>query len=104
MERIYSKENNTSENPFPRQEISLISQISRPREVRRSGQVTTFCCLSSFLVKLSSCHVTYENCSKSSGCFQSGLRWVDGFKKFQPYWVKELSLYNRIEAFFDNFH
>ena len=35
-EKHYSKGNNTSENPIPRQETS------RPCEVRRSGQVTTF--------------------------------------------------------------
>ena len=34
-------------------------QTSRPCEVPRSGQVTTF-------VELSSCRVTYENCYKSS--------------------------------------
>ena len=38
------------------------------------------CCLCSFLIELSRYHVTYKNCSKSSGFFQSGLRWVDGFK------------------------
>ena len=37
-EKHYSKGNNTSENPIPRQEI----QTSRPCEVRRSGQATTF--------------------------------------------------------------
>ena len=29
---------------------------------------------------------------------------MDGFKKFPRYWVKELLLYNRMEAFFENFH
>ena len=29
---------------------------------------------------------------------------MDGFKKFQRFWVKELLLYNRMEAFFENFH
>ena len=28
---------------------------------------------------------------------------MDGFQKFQRYWVKELLLYNRMEAFFENF-
>ena len=37
-EKHYSKGNNTSENPIPRQEIS--NQLTC--EVRRSGQVTTF--------------------------------------------------------------
>ena len=34
------------------------------------------------------------------GLFQSSLRCVDGFQKFQRFRVKELLLYNRIEAFF----
>ena len=29
---------------------------------------------------------------------------MDGFKKFQRFRGKELLLYNRIEAFFENFH
>ena len=37
-EKHYSKENNTSEKPIPRRKI----QISRPCEVRRSGQAITF--------------------------------------------------------------
>ena len=44
-------------------------QASRPFEVRRSGQVRSghnICCLCSFLLELSNCHVTYENCYKSS--------------------------------------
>ena len=44
----------------------------------RSGQVRSghnICCLCSFLVELSSCRVTYENCYKSSVFFfKSGLR------------------------------
>ena len=38
------------------------------------------------------------------GFFQSSLRWVDGFKKFQRYWVIKNLLYNRIEAFFKKFY
>ena len=42
-------------------------QTSRPYEVRRSGQVTTFVVCAVFsLHELSSCRVTYENCYKSS--------------------------------------
>ena len=54
-------------------------QISRPCEVRRSGQVTTFIyCLCSFLLELSSCRVTYENCYKSSAFFnQVWDEWMD---------------------------
>ena len=29
---------------------------------------------------------------------------MDGFKKFQQYWVQELIFHNRMEAFFENFH
>ena len=50
-------------------------QTSRPCEVRsqvRSGH--KICCFCSFLLELSSCHVTYENYYKSSGFFQSSLR------------------------------
>ena len=39
-EKHYSKGNNTSENPIPRQEIS--KQVDHACEVQRSGQVTTF--------------------------------------------------------------
>ena len=60
-------------------------QISRPCEVVRSGQVRSgqvrsgqvrsgqvrsghnICCLCSFLIEVSSCRVTYENCYKSRG-------------------------------------
>ena len=38
-EKHYSKENYTSENPIPK---TRNFQISRPCEVPRSGQVTTF--------------------------------------------------------------
>ena len=44
-------------------------QTSPPCEVRKSGQVRSghnICCLCSFLLELSSCRVTYENCYKST--------------------------------------
>ena len=97
-EKHYSKESNTSENPIPRREIFKSVDHVKYGQVR-SGHNN--CCLCSFLVEFSSCRVTYENCNKSS-VFKSSLRWVDGFKKFQRYWVKELLLYNRMEAFFEN--
>ena len=99
-EKHYSKGNNTSENPIPRQEISNQSTMWSTK-VRLGHNI---CCLCSFLLELSSCRITYENCYKSSGFFQSSLRWVDGFKKFQRFWVKEPLLYNRTEASFENFH
>ena len=68
-------------------------------------------CWASFVC---SCHSIPECCIMFSGVklsigsfalfFKSSLRWVDGFKKFQQFSVKELLLYNRIEAFFENFH
>ena len=92
-EKHYSKGNNTSENPIPRQEISNQSTMWSTKG-RSSHNI---CCLCSFLLELSSCCVTYENCCKSSVIFfKSSLRWVDRIKKFQRFWVKELLLYNRI--------
>ena len=99
-EKHYSKGNNTSENPIPRQEISKQSTMWNMKV--RSGH--NICCLCSFLIELSRFCVMYGHCNKSSVFFQSSLRWVDGFKKFQRLWVKELLLYNHIEAFFENFH
>ena len=61
------------------------------------------CFSCSFLIELSSCRATYEKCYKSS-IFLSSVRWVDRFKKFQWHWVKQVSLYKRMEVFFENFH
>ena len=80
-----------------------LKSCSRPCEVWRVRQGHNICGLCSFLVELSSCRVTYENCNKSS-FFKSCLSWADGFKKFQWYWVKELLLYNRKEVFLEDFH
>ena len=90
----------------------MIPSRTQSQDKKFSSQSTTWntkvrsghniSCLCSFLVELSGCLVTYENCRKSS-IFLSNLRRVDGFKKFQRFWVKELSLYNRIEAFFRKF-
>ena len=60
-----------------------------------------YLCLCSFLLEHSSCRVTY---AKIIGFFQSSLRWADGFEKFQRFWVKELLFFDRIGAFFENFH
>ena len=70
-EKHYSKESNTSENPIPRREIfKSVDHVKYEGQVR-SGQVRSghnICSLCSFLVELSSCRVTYENCYKST-CF-----------------------------------
>ena len=56
-EKHYSKGENTSENPIPRQEIfKLIDHVKYECQVTRHN----ICCLCSFLVELSSCRVTYE--------------------------------------------
>ena len=58
-EKHYSKGNNTNVNPIPRQEIFKPIDL-----LKYEGQVrsrTLLCC--SFFVELSSCPVTYENCS-----------------------------------------
>ena len=69
----YSKENNTSENPIPRGEIfKSVDHVKDEGQVRSGHHI---CCLCSFLIELSSCRVTYENCYKSSvGFFKSSLR------------------------------
>ena len=62
-EKHYSKGNNTSESPIPRQEIF------RPVDhVKYEGQVRSqhLLCFCRVLVELSSCRVIYENCYKSS--------------------------------------
>ena len=46
----------------------------------------------------------YENCYKSSNFFNLVRGELDGFKKFQGFSAKELLLYNRMEAFIENFH
>ena len=66
-EKHYSKRNNTSENPISRQEI-----FKPVEHVKYEGQVRSghnICCLCSFLLELSSCRATYENCYKSSFFF-----------------------------------
>ena len=75
-EKHYSKGNNTSENPVPRQEISNQSTMWSTKV--RSGH--NIYCLCSFLLEFSSCRITYENCYKSSGFFSiksevSGWIW-----------------------------
>ena len=85
-EELYSIGNNTSENPIPGQEIfKPVDHVKYEGQVRSDRNI---CFLCRVLVELSSCRVTYENC----------------YKKFQPFRVKELLVYNRIEAFFKNFH
>ena len=62
-EKHYSKGNNTSENPIPRQEIfKPVDHVKYECQVRSGHNI---CCLCSYLVELSSRRVTYENCYKS---------------------------------------
>ena len=73
-EKHYSKENNTSENPIPRQEL-----FKPVDHVKYEGQAGHICCLCSFLVELSSCRVTHDNCYKSLGFLFNLVRgeWMD---------------------------
>ena len=74
MKKHYSKGNNTSENPIPRQQISNQSTMWSMKV--RSGH--NICCLCSSLLELSSCRVTYENYFKSSVFFnQVWDEWMD---------------------------
>ena len=88
-EKHYSKGNNTSENPIPRQEISNQSTMWSTKV--RSGH--NICCLCSFLLQLSSCRFTYENCYKSSVFFNQvwgermDLRNSNGFEVRSPYFT-----------------
>ena len=73
-EKHYSKENITSENRIP-----IRDSFKSVDHVKYEGQVRSqpfFLC--SFLVELSSCRVTDENCNKSSVFFNlvSG-EWMD---------------------------
>ena len=52
---------------IPRQEMfKPVDHVKYEGQVRSGHNI---CCLCSFLVELSSCRVTYENCYKSSGFF-----------------------------------
>ena len=75
---LYSKENNTSENPIPRREISqdlsvaFNCSLKSVDHVKYEGQVRSQHLLFapfSRCVELSSCRVTYENYNKPSGFF-----------------------------------
>ena len=98
-EKHYSEVNNTSKNPNPK---ARNFQISWPCEVQRSGQATTFVVCAVFSLSIHTV-VLLTKTSINHRSFKSSLRWVDGFKKFQRYWAKELFLYNRMEAFFWKF-
>ena len=81
-EKHYSKGNNTSENPIPRQEI-----FKPADHVKYEGQVRSQNLLfAHFLLEFSSCRVTYENCYKSLLLFFYLVRgeWMDlrNSKKF----------------------
>ena len=61
-EKNYSKGNNTSENPIPRQEIfKPIDHVKYEGQARLQHLL-----VDSLLLELSSCRVTYESCYKSS--------------------------------------
>ena len=73
-EKHYSKGNNTSESPIPIKTRNF--QTIRPREVRRSGQVTTFVVCAVFwlsfqpvvlLTKTAINHRVFLICSEVSG-------------------------------------
>ena len=60
-------------------------QTSRPCEVRRSGQVTTFVVCAVFSLSFQAVVVTFENCYKSSFFFSIKSERVDGFEKFRRF-------------------
>ena len=70
----------------------------------RSGQVRSghnICCLCGFLLGLSNCRVTYENCYKLSVFFQSSLEWMDlrnsnGFELKNSYFTTVWKLFSKI--------
>ena len=60
-EKHYSKENYTSENPIPRREIfKSVDHVKYEDQIKSQNLL-----FAQFLVELSSCRVTYENCNKS---------------------------------------
>ena len=98
-EKHYSKANNTNENQIPRRKF----QTSWPC-VRRSGQATTLVVCAVISLSFQAAVLLTKTAINHRFFFQSSLRWSDGLKKFQLLWVKELLLYNRMEAFIENFH
>ena len=65
-EKHYSKENSASENPIPRRE-----NFKQVHHVKYEGQVRSqqLLFVQFFLVDLSSCRTTYENCNIPSFFF-----------------------------------
>ena len=91
-EKYYSKENNTSENPISRQDIfKSVDHVKCEGQVR--SQHLLFVQFSRWSFKLS---WLLTKTTINYRFFKSSLRWVDGLKKLQWYWVKELLLYNRM--------
>ena len=78
-------------------------QASRLCEVRRSGQVTTFVVCAGFSLSFQAVVLLTKTAINHRVFFSSSPRCVDGFKKFKRFRVKELLLYNRMEAFFQKF-
>ena len=61
-EKHYSKENNTSENPIARQEnFKPVHHVKYESQVRSQHLLFV-----QFLIELSSCRATYENCCEPS--------------------------------------
>ena len=58
-------------------------EISRPCEVRRSGQVTTFVVCAVFSLSFQAVVLLKKTAINHRFFFQSSPRCVDGFKKFQ---------------------
>ena len=66
-EKLHSKENNTSENPIPRQKIfKPVDRMKYEGQVR-SGQIFVVCAV--FSLSFQAVVFTYENCYKSSVSF-----------------------------------
>ena len=99
-EKHYSKGNNTSENPIPRQECFKPVDHMKYEGLVRSGH--NICCLCSFFVEHSGCCVTYENCYTSSGFFNlvwgewMDLRNSNGFELRNFYFTSVQKLFSKI--------
>ena len=80
-EKHYSKGNNTSENPIPRQQISNQSTMLSTKV--RSGQVTTFVVCAVLSLSFQAVVLLTKTAINHRFFFQSSQ--VDGFEKFQRF-------------------
>ena len=71
-EKHYSKGNNTSENPIPRQES--FKPVDHVHEVRRSGQLTTFVVCAVFSLSFQAVVLLAKTAINHRFFFQSSLR------------------------------